>query len=148
MDNGQERRSRSWLMGTHQARSIDEIVAAVIWQNRSFQPDMEITILRRLENTGAWKPDAQLGDVVAVALCILRPYREVDPSDPEIILELLKDFEIIWIESISPLFEGRAGLLGLFQDGGDLDKGLLGEGLYSILGEIRRQLSNARIDRS
>lgn len=96
--------------------------------------------------TGAWKSDAQLKKIAAVAIWILQPYRSVDPSDPKLILGLLEEFEIIWLEVISPLFDGRAGLLGRFQNGGNLDKELLGDRLYEALSAIRTKLKRVRAD--
>lgn len=128
--------------------SIDQIVSTVVRQNGSFLPHKEIDVRFAKELTGAWKSEAQLRNIVAVAIWILQPYRSVDPSDPTLILGLLEEFEIIWLEAISPLFYGRAGLLGRFQDGGSLDKKLLGDRLCEALSAIRTKLKTARGEKS
>lgn len=97
-----------------------------------------------MRDTGAWKPDAQLRDVIAAAAWVLRPYKDVDTSEPQLILKILEDFEIVWLEVISPMFDNQTGLLGLFGCGGNLDKKLLGPELHSKLRYIRISLKEAR----
>lgn len=97
-----------------------------------------------MRDTGAWKPDAQLRNAVAAAAWILRPYKDEDISDPQLILKILEDFEIVWLEVISPMFDNQTGLLGLFGCGGNLDKKLLGSELHQKLRDIRTILKEAR----
>jgi len=97
-----------------------------------------------MKDTGAWKPDAQLKDVVGVAAWILQPYTGVDLSEPQLILKIFEDFEIIWLEVISPMFDKQTGLLDRFEGGGCLDNKLLGEDLHQKLTEIRTNLKKAR----
>lgn len=97
-----------------------------------------------MRKTGAWKPNAQLRTVVAAAAWILRPYKSEDPSEPHLIDTILKDFEIIWLEVISPMFDNQTGIAGLFADGGSLDKELLGPELHAKLTKIRNELKEAR----
>jgi hypothetical protein len=97
-----------------------------------------------MRETGAWKPDAQLRNVIAAAAWILRPYKNVDTSEPRLILRILEDFEIIWLEVVSPMFDNQIGLLGLFGRGGNLDKKLLGSELHQKLRDIRTILKEAR----
>ena len=97
-----------------------------------------------MRETGAWKPDAQLRNVIAAAAWILRPYTNEDPSEPQLILRILKDFEIVWLEVISPMFDNQTGRLGLFGRGGNLDKELLGPELHQKLRGIKVSLKEAR----
>lgn len=97
-----------------------------------------------MRETSAWKPDAQLRIVVAAAAWILRPYKDVDPAEPQLVQKVLEDFEIVWLEVISPMFDNQTGLLGLFNSGGNLDKKLLGPELHSTLRDIRISLKEAR----
>jgi hypothetical protein len=97
-----------------------------------------------MRETGAWKPDAQLRNVIATAAWILRPYKNVDTSEPQLILRILEDFEIIWLEVVSAMFDNQTGLLGLFGRGGNLDKKLLGSELHQKLRDIRTILKEAR----
>lgn len=97
-----------------------------------------------MRETGAWKPDAQLRNVIAAAAWILRPYKDEDTSDPQLILKILEDFEIVWLEVISPMFDNQTGLLSLFGCGGNLDKKLLGSELHQKLRDIRTILKEAR----
>lgn len=124
--------------------SIDQILATVVRQNEAFRPEKEIDLRFSMRNTSAWRPDAQLRNVVAAAAWILRPYTNEDPSEPQFILRILKDFEIIWLEVISPMFDNQTGLLGLFGRGGNLDKELLGPELHQMLRGIRTILKEAR----
>jgi hypothetical protein len=132
------------LTHTHQVHGIDQIVAIVVRQNGAFRPDKDIDLQFPMRDTGAWKPDAQLKNVVGVAAWILRPYKGVDLSEPQLILEIFKDFEIIWLEVISPMFENQFGRLALFEHGGNLDKKLLGPELHQKLRDIRIILKEAR----
>lgn len=97
-----------------------------------------------MRDTSAWKPDAQLGMVVAAAAWILRPYKDVDPAEPQLVQEVLEDFEIVWLEVISPMFDNQTGILSLFTGGGNLDRKLLGPDLHQKLRDIRIILKEAR----
>jgi hypothetical protein len=132
------------LINIYQAHSINRIIAIVIRQNAAFQPSKEIDLRFSMKDTGAWKSDAKLGDVVTTAAWILRPYSNADPSDPELILKVLEDFEIVWMEVVSPMFDNQTRPLDQFGGGGNLDKRLLGGDLHKRLREIRSKLKKAR----
>ena len=132
------------MVNTYQAHSINEIIAVVIRQIAPFQPSKEIDLRFPMKDTGAWKSDANLGDVVTTAAWILRPYWNADLSDPELILKVLKDFEILWMEVVSPMFDNRTWPLNRFEGGGRLEKKLLGGDLHKRLREIRSKLKKAR----
>jgi hypothetical protein len=97
-----------------------------------------------MRGTGAWNSGARLGDVVNVAISILRLYEAVDPSDAQLTLAIFKDFEIIWLEVISPMFDNQPEPLSLFARGGSLDKKLLGHELYQKLRTIRTSMKEDR----
>jgi hypothetical protein len=82
--------------------------------------------------------------VVAAAAWILRPYKDVDPAEPQLVQEVLEDFEIVWLEVISPMFDNQTGILSLFTGGGNLDRKLLGPDLHQKLRDIRIILKEAR----
>jgi hypothetical protein len=97
-----------------------------------------------MRNTGAWNSGTQLEDVVNVAISILRLYEAVDPSDAQLTLPIFKDFEIIWLEVISPMFDDQPEFLSLFAHGGNLDKELLGPELCAKLRTIRTRMKEDR----
>jgi hypothetical protein len=97
-----------------------------------------------MRDTGAWNSDARLKDVVNVAISILRLYEAVDPSDAQLTLAIFKDFEIIWLEVISPMFDDQPGALSLFAHGGNLDKKLLGHELQQKMRTIRTSIREDR----
>jgi hypothetical protein len=137
----------SWwlpLVNTYQAHSIDQIVATVVRQNGPFQSDKQIDLRFPMRGTGAWNSGARLEDVVNVAISILRLYEAVDPSDAQLTLAIFKDFEIIWLEVISPMFDNQPEPLSLFARGGSLDKKLLGHELYQKLRTIRTSMKEDR----
>jgi hypothetical protein len=124
--------------------SINEIIAVIVRQNHAFRPGKEIDLRFPMRKTSAWKPDARLRTVVAAVAWILRPYKSEDPSELQLIEKVFEDFEIIWLEVISPMFDNQIGVLGLFADGGSLDRELLGPELHAKLTDIRDKLKEAR----
>lgn len=97
-----------------------------------------------MRDTGAWKPDVQLQTVVDLSMEVLRVYREEDLLRPDLVLELLKDFEVMWLEVIDPMLDNGSELLRLFADGGYIRKNLLGPELYEKMTTIRDGLKRDR----
>jgi hypothetical protein len=56
-----------------------------------------------MSNTGAWKQNADLRDIVALAAWVLQLYKDVDPSHQRLKSEISKDFDTIWLGVISPM---------------------------------------------
>jgi hypothetical protein len=54
-------------------------------------------------NTGAWKQNADLRDIVALAAWLLQLYKDVDPSYQRLNSEISKDLDTIWLRVISPM---------------------------------------------
>jgi hypothetical protein len=56
-----------------------------------------------MSNTGAWKQNADLRDIVALAAWVLQLYKDVDPSHQRLKSEISKDLDTIWLGVISPM---------------------------------------------
>jgi hypothetical protein len=56
-----------------------------------------------MSNTGAWKQNADLRDIVALAAWLLQLYKDVDPSYRRLNSEISKDLDTIWLRVISPM---------------------------------------------
>jgi hypothetical protein len=59
-----------------------------------------------MRGAGAWKQNADLKVIVALAAWILQLYKHVDPSEPKLVSKICKDYDSIWKQVISPMLLG------------------------------------------
>lgn len=123
---------------------IVQIVEVAVRQNKTLRLDAQIDLRFPMKTTGAWKPDVQLQTVVDLAMEVLRLYKGVEFLQTDLVLHVLQDFEVIWLEVLDPVLDTRAELLHLFTDGGYLRKNLLGAELYEKMTTIRRRMKRDR----
>lgn len=97
-----------------------------------------------MRTTGAWRPDVQLQTVVDLSTEVLRVYGDVNFSQSDLVLDILKDFEVMWLEVLDPMLNNGSELLRLFADGGYIRKNLLGPELYEKMTTIRNGLKRDR----
>ncbi|KAM0714563.1 hypothetical protein Q7P37_009859 [Cladosporium fusiforme] len=123
---------------------IVQIVEVVVRQNKTLRSDAKIDLRFPMRATGAWKPDAQLQTVLDLSIEVLRVYKDVNFARADLVLDILEDFEVIWLEVLDPMLDTRTELCRFFRDGGTLRKNLLGPELYERMSGIRSRLRRDR----
>lgn len=123
---------------------IVQIVEVVVRQNKTLRPEAKIDLQFPMRATGAWRPGVQLQTVVDLSIEVLRVYGDVDFSQSDLVLDVLKDFEVMWLEVLDPMLDNGSELLRLFADGGYIRKNLLGPDLHEKMTTIRDGLKRDR----
>lgn len=128
----------------HQVHCIVQIVGIVIRRNKTLPPDATVDLRFPMRSTGAWKPDAQLQTVVDLSIEVLGVYRDEDLTRSDLVLRVLEDFEVVWLEVLNPILETEFELHRLFAGGGFLRRSLLGPELYEKMTGIRSRIKRDR----
>lgn len=123
---------------------IVQIVEVVVRQNKTLRPEAKIDLRFPMRATGAWRPDVQLQTVVDLSFEVLRVYGDVDFSHSDLVLDILKDFEVMWLEVLDPMLDNGSELHHLFAGGGYIRKNLLGPELYEKMTTIKDGLKRDR----
>lgn len=126
---------------------IVQIIEVVVRQNKTLPTNATVDLRFPMRATGAWKPDVELQTVVDLTVEVLRVYRDVDFTRSDLVLHVLEDFEVVWLEMLNPMLESGSKLRRLLADfagGGFLRKNLLGSELYEKMTGIRSQIKRDR----
>lgn len=80
---------------TRQVHCLHQIVNVVFQQNEPLRVDTNMDLWHPMKGTGVWKGGAQLDDIVALAIGVLRIYKYASVPCPAVMAKILGDSEEI-----------------------------------------------------